>query len=63
MIWECSECGEHVVRSRAPVVCGECGTAGVTFVRADETEPSYERENLTAAWLRAGRERAVASAR
>lgn len=63
MIWECSECGEHVIRSRARVVCSECGTAGVTFVRADETEPLYDRENLAAAWLRAGMERAVAAAR
>ena len=57
MIWECSECGEHVVRLRPPTVCGECGTAGAVFVRADETELAREPDNLSAAWLRAGMER------
>ena len=57
MTWECSECGEHVTRVRPPIVCRECGTAGPIFVRADETEPTRERDNLHAAWLRAGMER------
>lgn len=56
MLWECSECGAHVVRFRPPIVCRECGTAGSVFVRADETEPSWEPNNLSAAWLRAGME-------
>ena len=63
MIWECSECGEQFTRPRAPVVCGECGTAGTTFVRADQTDPVYEPDNLAVAWLRAGMDRAVASRR
>lgn len=57
MLWECSECGHHVVRLRPPIVCGECGLAGAVFVRADETEPAQEPNNLSAAWLRAGMER------
>lgn len=54
MLWECSECGEHLVRFRPPIVCRECGIAGAVFVRADETEPAQEPNNLNAAWLRAG---------
>ena len=57
MIWECCECGECVARHRPPVICRECGTAGATFVRADETEPARERDTFRAAWLRAGMER------
>lgn len=57
MIWECSECGEHVTRARPPIVCQDCGTAGAIFVRADEAEPAREPDNLHAAWLRAGMER------
>jgi hypothetical protein len=56
MTWECSECGECVTRSRPPMVCRDCGTAGAVFVRADESELSREPENLRAAWLRAGME-------
>jgi hypothetical protein len=56
VLWECSECGEHVIRSRPPIVCRECGIAGAVFVRADETEPAREPSNLSAAWLRAGME-------
>ena len=56
MIWECSECGEHVVRIRPPIVWRESGTAGAVFVRADETEPAHDPNNLSAAWLRAGME-------
>lgn len=62
MIWECSECGERVLRHRPAMVCSECGIAGVTFVRADETEPLHEVDNLRAAWLRAGMERGSAYA-
>jgi hypothetical protein len=60
MWWECSECGGHVERPRAPVVCRECGTAGVIFVPADLADVAVgepDPENLRAAWLRAGLER------
>ena len=60
MIWECGECGEQIIRQRPPAVCRECGTAGAAFVRADETEPTREPDNLHAAWLRAGMERGLA---
>lgn len=39
MWWECSECGGHVERSRAPVLCRDCGTAGVIFVPVDVDDP------------------------
>ncbi len=42
MWWECSECGGHVERVRAPAVCRECGTA----------------DSLRAVWLQAGLEQA-----
>jgi len=61
MLWECSECGGHVERSRAPVQCHECGTAGVIFVSADIDDPfagDPEADSLRALWLRAGIERA-----
>jgi hypothetical protein len=61
MWWECSECGGYVERSRAPVVCGECGRAGVIFVPVDIDDPiagDPEADSLRAAWLRAGLEQA-----
>jgi hypothetical protein len=59
MWWECSECGGHVERSRAPVQCCDCGTAGVIFVPVDDaTASDPEAESLRAIWLRAGLERA-----
>jgi hypothetical protein len=61
MWWECSECGGHVERFRAPVRCRECGTAGVIFVPVDIDDPiagDPEADSLRAAWLRAGFERA-----
>ena len=61
MWWECSECGGHVERSRAPVVCCECGTAGVIFVPVDIDDPiagDPDADSLRAAWLRAGLEQA-----
>jgi hypothetical protein len=57
MWWECSECGGHVERSRAPVQCRECGTAGAIFVPVDAAiagEP--DADSLRAVWLRAGLE-------
>jgi hypothetical protein len=58
MWWECSECGGgHVERSRAPVVCRECGTAGVIFVAVDVDDPlagDPEADSLRTVWLRAG---------
>jgi hypothetical protein len=57
MWWECSECGDHVKRARAPVACDECGTAGVIFVPVDMDDPitgDPEAESLRAVWLRAG---------
>jgi hypothetical protein len=59
MWWECSECGGHVERSRAPVSCRECGTAGVIFVPVDINDPlvgTPEAGSLRAVWLRAGLE-------
>jgi len=61
MWWECSECGGHAERARAPALCRECGTAGVIFVPAevDDTitgEP--EADSLRAVWLRAGLDQA-----
>lgn len=57
MWWECSECGGHVERSRSPVVCRECGTAGVIFVPVD-TAGDPEADSLRAVCLRAGLEQA-----
>lgn len=56
MRWECSECGSTLERPRPPVVCRECGTAGVIFVRADDDE--IEPDSARDAWLRLGLERA-----
>ena len=63
MWWECSECGGHVERARAPALCRECGTAGVIFVSvgADESiAGDPEADSLRAVWLRAGLELAPA---
>jgi hypothetical protein len=57
MWWECSECGGHVERTRAPVQCRECGTAGIIFVAAGVDEPMAgdpETDSLRAMWLRVG---------
>ena len=35
MWFECSECGGHINRPTAPIVCPECGMAGVIFMPAD----------------------------
>jgi len=64
MWWECSECGHLVERPRAPVVCRECGTAGVIFVPAEVDDPLVgepEADCLRAAWLQAGIEKARAT--
>ena len=61
MWWECSECGGHVERFRAPVLCHECGTAGVIFVPVATGDPSAgdpELDSLRGVWLRAGLEQA-----
>jgi hypothetical protein len=60
MWWECSECGGHVHRASRPVVCPECGTAGVVFMPVEPDEPlagDSDGDGLRAAWLRAGIER------
>lgn len=57
MWFECSECGDQVEHARAPVVCGECGTAGVIFTPVDVEDPIIgkpESDGLRAVWLRAG---------
>jgi hypothetical protein len=57
MWWECSECGGHVERARAPVACGECRTAVVNFVPVDIDSSiggDPEADSLRAVWLRAG---------
>jgi hypothetical protein len=59
MWWECSECGGHVERWRAPVRCHDCGMAGVIFVPVDNDDPitgDPEADGLRASWLRAGLE-------
>ena len=67
MWWECSECGDQVERSRAPILCRVCGIAGAIFVPADMNDPlsgESDLDSLRDAWLRAGVERgrpAVAS--
>lgn len=61
MWWECSECGSHVERARAPLLCPECGTAGVIFVPADVDDPLIgdpDADCLRAVWLNAGLEQA-----
>lgn len=61
MWWECSECGGHRERSRAPALCRECGTAGVIFVPVDVEDPiagDPDADSLRAVWLRAGLEQA-----
>jgi hypothetical protein len=57
MWWECGECGGHVERDRAPVLCDECGTAGAAFVPIDSGDPIIgdpDADSLRAVWLRAG---------
>jgi hypothetical protein len=59
MWFECSECGSHVDRWSAPVVCPECGVAGAIFVRADPDEllvGDRDGDSLRATWLRVGLE-------
>ncbi len=61
MWWECSECGDHVERERAPVLCRECGTAGAIFVPTEIDDPlagDPEADGLRAVWLRAGLDQA-----
>jgi hypothetical protein len=61
MWWECSECGGHVERARAPALCRECGRAGVIFVPVevdDALTGEPEADSLRAVWLQAGFERA-----
>jgi hypothetical protein len=63
MWWECSECGGHVERARAPAVCPECGTAGVIFVHADANDlvaGDSDGDGFRATWFRAGLDRADA---
>lgn len=65
MWWECSECGGHIERHRAPAQCGECGTAGTIFVPIDIDDPiagDPEADSLRAVWLRAGLDQARSSA-
>lgn len=60
MWWECSECGGHIERDRAPSLCQECGTAGVIFVPADVDDPvtgGPDANGMRAVWLNAGFER------
>jgi hypothetical protein len=60
MMWfECSECGGHVNRPSAPVVCPECGVAGAIFMPADPDDlaAADSGDDLRASWLRAGLER------
>lgn len=57
MWWECSACGDHVERTRAPAVCGGCGMAGVIFVQVESDDPmaaSPDGDSLRTMWLRAG---------
>jgi hypothetical protein len=64
MWWECSECGGHAEATRAPLVCRECGTAGVIFVPIGVDEPMVgvpEADSLHAVWFRAGLQRAGAA--
>jgi hypothetical protein len=57
MWWECSECGGQVESERSPVLCRECGTAGVIFVPVDVEDPFFGvpgANSLRDVWLRAG---------
>jgi hypothetical protein len=61
MWWECSECGGHVERACAPVLCHDCGMAGVIFVPVEADDPiagAPDADNLRAIWLRAGLQQA-----
>lgn len=60
MWWECSECGSHAQGARPPLVCSECGLAGIIFVPVEIEEPiagDPDVDSLRSAWLRAGMER------
>lgn len=66
MWFECSECGGHVHRPAAPVVCPECGMAGAIFTTADPedlTIDDSDGDGLRARWLRVGLERPEVVAR
>jgi len=64
MLWECGECGDRVVRRDAPLVCGECGTAGAVFVAAERgLEGAVDSDDLREAWVRVGVMQASASRR
>jgi len=59
MWFECSECGGHVHRQAAPVVCPECGVAGAIFMPADPEDLTAEDsagDRLRESWLRIGLE-------
>lgn len=60
MLWECSECGGHAERARAPLACRECGMAG-DFLPVDiddSTAGELDADCLRAVWLHAGLEQA-----
>jgi hypothetical protein len=64
MWWECSECGGYVRRARPPVLCRDCGMAGVIFVPVEVDDPVIgdpEADSLRSVWLRAGLEHAQTS--
>ena len=64
MFWECSECGERIVRRNAPFVCRECGMAGPVYVPAERgIDEETDADDLRDAWLRIGMMRASASRR
>lgn len=66
MWFECSECGGHINRHAAPVVCPECGVAGAIFLPADPDELNagdWEGQRARRTWLRAGFERSAARTR
>jgi hypothetical protein len=64
MYWECSECGDRVMRRSAPIVCRECGTAGPIFVAAERgLDEISDSDDLREAWVRIGMMRASASRR
>jgi hypothetical protein len=62
MKWECSECGAPATASRRPVACGECGTAGVIFVKMGPHDgEDGDLGGLRETWLEAGLKLAAAS--
>jgi hypothetical protein len=59
MWWECSECGARTERVRRPVLCADCGIAGAVFVATSSGGiDDFEPDDLRAAWLLGGIERA-----